>query len=56
MYKRDEILELFDGLGKQMDAINLLLSCFSACVENYDLTAYLNLALMESYFSLTVPA
>jgi len=27
MYKRDEILELFDGLGKQMDAINLLLSC-----------------------------
>jgi hypothetical protein len=54
MYKRDEILELFEGLGKQMDAINLLLSCFSAYVENYDLTAYLNLALMESYFSLTV--
>ncbi|KAF8248514.1 hypothetical protein K440DRAFT_625716, partial [Wilcoxina mikolae CBS 423.85] len=30
MYKRDEILELFDGLGKQMDAIHLLLSCYTA--------------------------
>jgi hypothetical protein len=54
LYKRDEILELFDGLGKQMDAIALLLSCFAACVENYDLTDYLNLALMESHFSQTV--
>jgi len=27
MYKRDEIMELYDGLGMQIDAIRLLLSC-----------------------------
>jgi hypothetical protein len=51
MYKRDEILELFDGLGKQMDAINLLLSCCAACVKNYDQTDNLNQALMKLHFS-----
>jgi len=30
MYRRDEILELHDGLGRQMDAIQLLLSCCTA--------------------------
>jgi hypothetical protein len=51
MYKRDEILELYEGLGTQMDAINLLLSCCAACVENYDQTDNLNQALMKSHFS-----